>query len=122
MKPHELRTTWDAPQGFEISLNWRYVGPLTSEFASTSPTLNGGGSSSPSAVDGRIAARSFFDLAANVDITPRFNLRGGINNIFGTRAPLTGNGNNDTILPANQIASFYDTLGRYMFIGLSLKI
>lgn len=118
---HELRTTWVSPKGFEVSFNWRYTGPLNSEFTSNSATLNGGGASTPSAVDSHISAHSYFDLAANVDIAKRYNLRMGVNNIFGAHAPLSGNANNDTILPGNQIASFYDTLGRYMFIGLSAK-
>ena len=116
---HQLRTTWSSPKGFEVSLNWRYTGPLTSEFTSTSATLSGGGA--PSAVDSHIPPFSYFDLAANVDVSRRFNLRFGVNNIFGRQAPLSGNTNNDTILPGNQIASFYDTLGRYVFAGISLK-
>ena len=117
---HQLRSTWSSPKGFELSLNWRFTGPLTSEFTSASATLSGGGT--PSAVDSHIPSFSYFDLAANVDISRRFNLRFGVNNIFGRRAPLTGYNNNDLILPGNQISSSYDTLGRYMFVGLTMKM
>ena len=51
---HRLRTTWESPAGVEVSLNWRYIGRLNSEFTSSNPNLSNPSNIFP--VDSHIAA------------------------------------------------------------------
>ncbi len=119
---HQLRTTWSAPRGIELSINWRYIGVLNSELTSANPHLNGDANGNPvSAVDARIPAYNYFDLAANADVAKGINVRLGVNNIFNKPAPLVGNNNNPQLLGGNQLAPAYDTLGRYVFVGVTAK-
>src|SRR3546814_4049708 len=39
----------------------------------------------------KIKAYNYFDLAGSYDVTERFSLRGGINNLFDKQPPVVGN-------------------------------
>ena len=51
----------------------------------------------------------------------RYNVRIGVDNLFGTNPPVVGSNANPIILGGNMVASMYDTLGRYMFVGVAAK-
>lgn len=114
---HQVRLTWTSPQGIEASLNWRHIGELKSELGSAYPHL----SATPFPVDARIKPYDYFDLAFTCDLTKRYNLRVGVDNMLGTKPPVVGSNANPLVLGGNMVASMYDTLGRYMFVGVTAK-
>ena len=112
---HQLRVTWAAPKYLEVSLNWRHVGQLDAEASSGNPQLQ-----NPTfPVDSKIAPHDYFDLAFSVDVTPKYNVRLGVDNLFDRTPPVVGANANPQILGGNMVASIYDTLGRYMFVGVT---
>ncbi len=115
---NQLRVTWSAPKIVQLSLNWRHISGLNAEATSSSTHLQG----AVFPIDARIAPYDYLDLAASFDITEKYSLRVGVNNIADRRSPLVGTNANPQILGGNQVASIYDTLGRYAFVGLTLKL
>ena len=115
---NQLRVTWSAPNIFGLSFNWRHISGLNAEATSSNAHLNG----TVFPIDARIAPYDYFDLAASFDITEKYSLRVGMNNIADRRSPLVGTNANPQILGGNQVASMYDTLGRYAFVGITLKL
>jgi outer membrane receptor protein involved in Fe transport len=102
---HTLRTTWATPWDFDVSAMWRYFGAVDD---AAQGTANWG-------------AYSWLDLAANWQVTDSVLLRIGMNNALDKDPPLSpdvgnapGNGN---VFPG-----YYDSLGRYVFAGISLQL
>jgi iron complex outermembrane receptor protein len=114
---HKLRSTWEATKDFEISLNWRHIGSLASEKTSSNPHL--AGTAYP--VDSRIASYEYFDLDTGIGLGPHVNLRLGVNNILDRKPPIAGFNANPLLVNGNMLASMYDTLGRYLFVGVTAK-
>ncbi len=121
---HRLRTTWDSRHDFEVSLNWRHIGRLKSEFTSPDPNLAGlnpSGQGTIYAQDTPIAAYDYFDLDGNIDVTPHLNIRLGVNNLGDRKPPVAGILWNPLLVNGNMVAGIYDALGRYMFLGFTAK-
>jgi len=116
---HRLRTTWESRHDFEVSLNWRHIGRLKSEFTSPNPNLSGLGTVSP--IDSQIPAFDYFDLDGNIDVTPHLNIRLGVNNLADKKPPVVGFTANPLLLNGNMVAGMYDPFGRYLFVGFTAK-
>jgi iron complex outermembrane receptor protein len=116
---HRLRTTWETRHGFELSLNWRHIGKLKSEFTSGNVNLSNPANVFP--VDSQIGAYDYFDLDASIAITPHLNVRMGINNIADRKPPVIGLTANPQLVNGNMAAAMYDTLGRFLFVGFTAK-
>jgi iron complex outermembrane recepter protein len=116
---HRLRTTWANPNGLEVSLNWRHIGALRSEFTSSNPNLSNPGN--VFAVDSHISAYEYFDVDASYDVSTHVNLRLGVNNIADRRPPIIGFTANPLLVNGNLAAGMYDSLGRYLFVGITAK-
>ena len=116
---HRLRTTWDSKHDFELSLNWRHIGRLKSEFTSPDPSLAGLGT--VYAVDSQIPTYDYFDLDGNIDVTPHLNIRLGVNNLADKKPPVAGLFSNPLLVNGNMVAGIYDALGRYLFLGFTAK-
>ena len=114
---HRLRTTWESKHNFQVSLNWRHIGKLKYEATSGNPNLPG----TIYPVDSRIGAYEYFDLDGSVDVTPHLNIRMGINNLADRKPPIIGFNANPQLVNGNLAAGMYDFLGRYLFLGLSVK-
>jgi iron complex outermembrane recepter protein len=115
---HRLRATWQAPLGFETSLNWRHVGPLRSEQLSPNPQL-ATGTAYP--IDSQVPAFDYFDLDVGFDLGRHVSLRLGVDNLFDKQPPLIGFNLNPLLVNGNMLASMYDTYGRYLFASLTAK-
>ena len=117
---HILRTTWNAPWGFDLSLAWRYIAPVNLDATSSNPFL-----AQPFApVDSSLASRSYFDLSVVWRLNRRLELRAGVNNLFDIDPPVVGL-NSVGLFPvtnANTYPGLYDSLGRYVFLGLTAKM
>ncbi len=110
---HRARVTWVTPWALDVSATWRYYGE--SEFA----VLGADGSLNNSAprLDKVFESENYLDLAATWQVRDNLTLRGGVNNILDNDPPLSPSvgttGNNNTY------PQLYDSLGRYIFVGLT---
>ena len=105
----KVRLTWTTPlEGFEVSVNWRYIGPSNVD---TGNTTN---------ADSRIQAYNYFDLAGQFRFKDRYTLRAGVNNIFDRDPPIIGSGELPVgVGSGNTFPQIYDPLGRFLFVGLT---
>lgn len=100
-----LRYSSDA---FDLGLRWRYIGPMNNSgnIGLVTPTLP------------HTASISYFDLDLGVRVGKRFELRGGVTNLFDRAPPIT------TLSPVGQYTidlNTYDIVGRRLFIGFKAK-
>jgi outer membrane receptor protein involved in Fe transport len=135
---HKLRVTWTSPWDFDISLQWRHLSSVKLDEDSTDP-LKGGGVPAYAAYypcanglsgirqcfDAKIPAYDYFDLSGTWAIREGVDLRAGVDNIFdksppamdtsyyGVSTPPFGNG--------NTYPNVYDSLGRTIFVGVTIK-
>jgi len=114
---HNLRVTWTTPQAdLLVSAQWRFISSQDLDTNSTNPLLSNG------AFDPyyqRIPSVSYLDLSAIWNVNRALSVRAGINNVLDKDPPVvasdyagTGSGN---VFPN------YDTLGREVFFGATLK-
>ena len=115
----KARLTWNTPwHGFNISGQWRHFDGVTNDCNSSDPQLSGCGPAAPT--DARISSVNYFDLSGSVKIHDLVRLRFGVNNIFDKDPPLVGSSACPVgICSGNTFAQVYDTLGRYMFMGVT---
>jgi iron complex outermembrane recepter protein len=125
---HRFTATWETPwQDLDVSLTWRYIGPVRLELLSSNPNLaapatstiaNGGISNT----DAYLASYSYFDLTAAVKLAEKVTFRVGCNNLLDKAPPLIGT----TDLPGttgngNTFPGYYDSLGRFLFAELTAQ-
>jgi len=116
---HTLRLTWNAPGKVDVSLAWRYIAPVTVSAASLNPVL----SSPYDPADARLGARSYFDIGVVWRLNRRLTLRGGVNNLFDTDPPVVGrDATTGVTTNANTYPGLYDSLGRFLFMGLTAAL
>ena len=118
---HKLRASWTTPWNMDLSLTWRYIAAVDDDRTSTDPSLAG----DIIQTDKHLGSRSYFDLTGSytfseVGVFSSLTGRLGINNILDKDPPLVGQ---DTCPPVfcngNTFPQVYDTLGRYVFLGLT---
>ena len=113
---HTLRINWKTPWDVTASLAWRYIGGTTFESDTNEPTI---GTGATNAFNHRLPERSYIDLSGTWDIDERFQVRGGINNLFDQDPPLVNNRISQTGSPNSYPT--YDLLGRRLFVGVTAK-
>jgi iron complex outermembrane receptor protein len=116
---HRMRMTWETHAGFELSLNWRHIGRMKSEFTSSNPNLFNPNNVFP--VDSHISAYDYLDLDSGIDVTEHLRVRLGVNNLTDRRPPVIGFAANPLLVNGNLAAGMYDPLGRYLFAGLTAR-
>jgi outer membrane receptor protein involved in Fe transport len=116
---HRLRTTWETVHDFQLSLNWRHIGKLKSEFTSGNPNLSNPANIFP--IDSSIGTYDYLDMDASVDVNEHLNVRAGVNNLTNRKPPVIGFTANPLLVNGNMAAGMYDTLGQYLFVGFSAK-
>lgn len=114
---HQVRVGLDMPSGLGFSIRWRYFDPVRQDKSSTQTSLSG----ATQAVNLRIPSVSYFDLAINARVGDHYKFRLGANNLFDKQPPLTAG----AACPAgpcngNVWAQVYDSLGRYIYAGITL--
>jgi len=105
---HRMMATWTTAGDIDVNLSWRHIGSTKLFGAEGSSSLNA-----------KLKAINYFDLAVSSNVTENLRVRAGINNILGTRPPVT------SALPAglgtgNTFPGLYDVDMRYAFVGFSL--
>ena len=75
-------------------------------------------------MDRTLGERDYFDFAVSWTINKTFTLRGGVNNIFDKDPPLVTNGSAGPSIfgNGNTFPQTYDTLGRFVFLNLVMKL
>ena len=115
----KLRVTYNAPSNFQVSLNWRHYSGVNVDVSSANTFL-----SSPAATfasDSRLPAYNYFDLSTSIRVADKFSLHVGANNLLDKDPPLVGSTNlSGTFGNGNTYPQVYDTLGRYIFAGVTV--
>jgi iron complex outermembrane recepter protein len=127
---HKLRVTWTSPWDFDFSVQWRHVSGVHLDSNTNNPLLHGncGGSSTspapcPDTVDNSIPAFDYFDLATDWNVREGINLHAGVNNVFDKNPPLVfaGIAGPSQLGNGNTFPGTYDSLGREIFVGVTIK-
>jgi iron complex outermembrane receptor protein len=119
---HKARVTWNAPQGFSLSFQWRYFEKVKVDSSSTNPTL--AGAFSP--FGAKIPSQSYFDLSGTAKIGDNYTLRVGVQNLFDKDPPLiNSNGGlsncGAVFCNGGTYPAVYDALGRYIYASVTLN-
>jgi outer membrane receptor protein involved in Fe transport len=124
---HKLRVTWATPWTVALSLAWRHFGAVDLDANTANALLNSvcGGPCCDSP-DGRISSFDYFDLALDWPLRVGVDLRAGVNNIFGIEPPIVdsvvlGVAGGSPFSNINTYPGTYDSLGRTIFVAVTLK-
>ena len=103
---HKFRVTWASPWDVDLTAQWRYFSAVKGY---------AGASIEP------FSSVSYLDLAVAWHVWENTELRAGVNNVTDVSPPITafagtapGNG--------NTFPGVYDALGRYVFVGATVKM
>ncbi|WP_347303016.1 TonB-dependent receptor [Croceibacterium sp. TMG7-5b_MA50] len=110
------RATWTV-EDVALSLRYRYVGPVTTDRYIV--PLRQGSATTPALENiayPRLPAQGYVDLSFSWNPADRFELFGGINNLFDNNPPITTQGPN-----ANTYTATYDVLGTEFFLGAAVR-
>ncbi|MDY0967171.1 MULTISPECIES: TonB-dependent receptor domain-containing protein [Sphingomonas] len=118
---HGLRATYTTvDKGFSASFNWRYVGSLTNADNSGDPAIGGTPERERTSYF-RVSPKSYFDLALNFAIDKAFSLRLIANNLLDKSAPIVPDSYNVALARTNTIPQRYDSLGRNLAVGATVR-
>jgi len=107
---HKLRTTWETPIGIDASVSWRYFSSVD-QFGVTNPD--------PSVNRNHtLGARNYIDLAGSYNLTEKWNVTVGVNNLLDKDPPVTSQ--TAGFSNGNTYPQTYDAQGRYLFIGTTI--
>ncbi|WP_084399164.1 TonB-dependent receptor domain-containing protein [Henriciella aquimarina] len=107
---HRVSADWML-DNVRAQLSWRYISSVD-EF-----------SVSPSAVN-KLEATSYFDASVQYDVSEDLELRAGVNNLLDQDPPLTslaGYGGDENDGRGNTYPQIYDTQGRFIFAGATVR-
>jgi outer membrane receptor protein involved in Fe transport len=118
---HNLRMTWDAPNGLSLSVLWRHIGavPLDAELAKAQYDFI------YTPLADKLPARNYFDLTAMLRLGDNYQLRLGVRNLFDREPPIIYGGQvgpcGGSYCNGNTAPQTYDPLGRFIFVGATLN-
>lgn len=121
---HKARLSLTLPDGVGLSAQWRYFGKVKSDLLNPSPATAG----TTGAFGSHIPSQSYFDLSASFTVGDHYNFRLGANNVFDRQPPLISNGGATgsqcavTFCNGNTFPGVYDSLGRYLYAGVTLNL
>lgn len=121
---HKARASFSMDNGLGLSVQWRYFGAVKVDFRNPSTTTAG----DFDAFSSKLKAQNYIDLAATYGFGDHFNFRLGVNNIFDREPPLVTSGRADGTrnqcptgpCNGNTYPAVYDSLGRYLFAGVTV--
>ncbi|SFP57822.1 TonB-dependent receptor domain-containing protein [Sphingomonas rubra] len=115
---HQARLTWsEIGQLASLSLNWRYIGPVSL----TNNTDIVGLSAQRYAINARLPSYNYFDLAGTMKLSDEVVLRAGVNNMFDKDPPAIAQGLLAVFGNGNTYPGVYDVVGRYLFVGINAQ-
>ncbi len=118
---HSARLTWNTPWwGAQISGRWRYFGSVKVDYLSSNPLLSGDLAANGAIPDAKLGAQNYFDLTFSFKVKDNYQFRVGVENIFDVTPPIVGADECPTgPCNGNVWSQVYDSLGRYIFVGLT---
>ncbi|HET9511206.1 MAG TPA: TonB-dependent receptor plug domain-containing protein [Sphingomonas sp.] len=118
---HGLRTTYSPMQGTSLSLNWRYIDPMTITFNAPASAGIGYAASARRSIYNRLDAYNYFDLALTIEVAKQFTFRITANNLLDKDPPLIPDARGLLGLLQTNSVFRYDLLGRQVIAGASLR-
>ena len=135
---HKLRVTWSSPWDFDLSVDWRHISGVNLDANSTNTLIGGGAPANPvyytcaahlngiqDCFDNHVSSFDYFDLSGTWTVSPNVQLRAGIQNIFDKTPPAMDSAFYAVSSPpfgnGNTYPNVYDSLGRTMFVGATIK-
>lgn len=123
---HKVRATFTTASGISLSAQWRYLSAVKVEYRNPSDTFT---HAPIYAQDAKIGAQSYFDLTVSADIGDHLSWRLGATNLLDKQPPLVSSGSssgvnsacNGTYCSGNTYPGTYDSLGRYVFTGITMN-
>jgi outer membrane receptor protein involved in Fe transport len=117
---HKARVTWATPWNVDTALTWRHISKVDQETTSSNPLL----SAPTDDTDRTLGARDYIDLAASWNLSKTLTLRFGVNNVFDRDPPIVSNTLADPAIfgNGNTFPGTYDSLGRTIFLNLTVKL
>jgi outer membrane receptor protein involved in Fe transport len=118
---HKLRASWTTPWNVDLTLTWRYISSVKDDRTSSDADLAG----DVIPTDRRLGSRNYFDLTgsytfSDVGMFKSVTGRLGINNLMDKDPPLVGQDTCPAVFcNGNTFPQVYDTLGRFVFLGLT---
>ncbi|MFN4296017.1 MAG: TonB-dependent receptor domain-containing protein [Brevundimonas sp.] len=103
---HRFTTSWATPWDVNLLLTWRYHGEVE-HFGLTGAGLD--------RLDRYFDAYNWFDIGATWQAFDNTRVRVGINNVFDKDPPLSYSGGGN----GNTYPGVYDSMGRYIFFGIT---
>ncbi len=123
---HKMRVTWSSPWDFNLSVAWRHMSAVTFDGNNANPFLGTGTPVANAGAGGAIGSYDYFDLAGSWTVSQGVSLRAGVNNVFDKDPPILASGGTTSgptgPLNGNTFPGVYDPLGRYLYIGGTLKL
>ena len=120
---HKARMTWNTPFPYDLALSaqWRFYSDVDLDKTSSDTRLQTTAAKfAAQTTDLHLGSRSYLDLLASFTVKDNYSFRVGVNNVLDKDPPLNGNVNcptggcNQNVWPG-----VYDSLGRYVFMGLT---
>ena len=125
---HKFRLGLTLPNGLGVSGQWRHFSSVKDDTLSSDPDLHVAPFARP--FDEKLNAKDYFDLALSARVGDRYSLRLGINNLLDTDPPLASNtadaaaGYGARTAPpfgnGNTYPQVYDSMGRFLFAGVTV--
>jgi outer membrane receptor protein involved in Fe transport len=112
----KTRLSLTTPDGIGLSIQWRYMSAVLRDSMSDDPDLHA--ATTPPG-DQRIPAQNYFDLTLTARIGDHYNFRAGVNNVFDREPPIATH-LPGTVGSGNTYPQVYDSMGRYIFAGVTL--
>lgn len=107
---HKARVTFRSAKGFGASLQWRHISSVDLEEEATNT------------LDDKLSAQDYFDLTLTYDIGDHLQWRLGANNILDKQPPLVSQSACASVIcNGNTYPGTYDSLGRYIFTGVTMN-
>jgi iron complex outermembrane recepter protein len=119
---HVFSDTWATPlQGFDVMARWRHLNSVVLDSANPSPLL-AGASGPVNPAYSTIGSRDYLDLMFMYQWTKGVTVRLGANNVLDKDPPVlpAGEAISSVFFNGNTYPQIYDTLGRYVFLNLTL--
>ncbi|MEO6434050.1 MAG: TonB-dependent receptor [Sphingomicrobium sp.] len=114
---HRFRVSVPLNGNLSVSALWRYFSKVDLDYDQDNPLFGGGpGFSTDNALVGKIKAQNYIDLSLSAAFE-RYSMRLGVNNVFDRDPPITPNFSSNG---SNTFANVYDSLGRYIFAGVTV--
>ncbi len=114
---HRVRATWESKGNISASLQWRHIGAVDVDDASSDPDIGDPAAMATWRVNGidKIKSYNWFDASFSYLFKGSVRWTIGINNIFDDEPPLAPTFNDDFGV---NLYSVYDPLGRYAFSSI----